>query len=370
MSRSKRRGILIAGGGLAGSLAALAMARHRPDVPLLIVEEKEEFGGSRFRSFFGRPLGEQGRALVLPLLDHRWPGYFIAFPGLQRKFRSAVGGFSAAAIHREMIATLKPDQYRLGTRVVAVREDSLVLDGGETIRADGAIDARGAANLSLLDFLFDTRVDRVVRLESGHDLDRPVLIDANLDQSAGLSFIRVFPLEQDSLLIAKSLVSERSHPDDAAGARLDHYLARRGWKVTQVHSQDIAVRMLPVGGDFDSYWRIGGARVARLGRRGGFIHPGTGSGVQDAVRNAILLKDQQDLSGSALHDLFAGEARDLWKRRQLYRDLNRKLKESPAIERRAIMQRLYGQDPALLARFHGDRLGLFDRIRLLPIVRP
>ena len=51
MARGRRDGILIAGGGLAGSLAALAMARHRPEVPLLIVEEGETFGGEAYRHF-------------------------------------------------------------------------------------------------------------------------------------------------------------------------------------------------------------------------------------------------------------------------------------------------------------------------------
>ena len=50
MARGRRDGILIAGGGLAGSLAALAMARHRPEVPLLIVEERETFGGDGYRA--------------------------------------------------------------------------------------------------------------------------------------------------------------------------------------------------------------------------------------------------------------------------------------------------------------------------------
>src|SRR5687768_14099931 len=158
MARGKRKGIVIAGGGLAGSLAALAMARFRPEVPILIVEEQERFGGDRFRTVFGKPLGEDGRALMLPLLDHLWPGYFVAFPGESRKIKAAFGGFEAEALHREMLAALKPDQYRLGTKVVAVREDALVLDGGETIKADGAIDARGASNLSMLDLLFEARV--------------------------------------------------------------------------------------------------------------------------------------------------------------------------------------------------------------------
>ena len=60
MARGRRDGILIAGGGLAGCLAALAMARYRPDVPLLIVEERETFGGDGYRLFADAELDEDG----------------------------------------------------------------------------------------------------------------------------------------------------------------------------------------------------------------------------------------------------------------------------------------------------------------------
>ena len=364
MARGKRNGILIAGGGLAGSLAALAMARFRPEVPILIVEEQAHFGGGRFRSVFGKPLGDDGRALMLPLLDYLWPGYFVAFPGESRKIKAAFGGFQAEALHREMVAALKPDQYRLGTKVVAVREDSLVLDGGETIKADGAIDARGATNLSMLDLLFEARVERVVRLKSPHGLDRPVLIDATDDQSAGFSFIRCFPLGENRLLVAKSLVSERSAPSDAAEARIDHYLRSRGWKAASVESQAAVVRPLPIAGDFDAFWRIGGARVAKLGLRGGFLHPATGASVADSVRNALLLAGQTDFSGASLHDLFEQEARRQWKKRQPFRDFNLALRAAAPTDRRALVQRLYASDPNMLAHFHADRLDLVERLRL------
>ena len=38
--------LIIVGGGLAGSLAALAIAARRPDVPLLLVEAGDCFGGN------------------------------------------------------------------------------------------------------------------------------------------------------------------------------------------------------------------------------------------------------------------------------------------------------------------------------------
>ncbi|HET9427841.1 MAG TPA: lycopene beta-cyclase CrtY [Allosphingosinicella sp.] len=365
MLGARRKGIVIAGGGLAGSLAALAMARHRPDVPLLIVEETENFGGIGFRSVFERPLGDDGLMLIQPLLDHHWPGYFTAFPTGSRKFRSSLGGFEPEAVHREMVATLKPDQYRLGTKVVAVREDALVLDGGETVKAEGAIDARGAVNLSMLDLLFETAIERRIRLDAPHGLDRPVLIDSTVeDQSAGLSFVRCFPLGEEKLLIARATVSDRSQPSDSAAAQLDHYLQLRGWKPAATEGESVVVRPLPIGGDFDAFWRIGGARVAKLGVRGGFIHPATGAGVADSVRNALLLAAQADFSGSALHRLFEQEARQLWKKRQPLREYNAALKSTPPADRLALVRRLYQAEPALIARFHAADFGLIDRVRL------
>ena len=52
MATSKHDGLIIAGGGLAGSLLALAVAARRPDVPLLLIEAGDSFGGNHLWSFF------------------------------------------------------------------------------------------------------------------------------------------------------------------------------------------------------------------------------------------------------------------------------------------------------------------------------
>ena len=67
MAKGKRDGLLIAGGGLGGSLAALAMARTRPEVPILVVEEKEYFGGEHRLFFLDRDVDEADKDLVRPL---------------------------------------------------------------------------------------------------------------------------------------------------------------------------------------------------------------------------------------------------------------------------------------------------------------
>lgn len=369
MARGRRQGVLIAGGGLAGCLAALALAKRRPDVPLLIVEERERFGGDRFRFLFKDELDGDALALMAPLVELAWPGFYIAFPGMTRNLKAALGGFAPAALHQAMVATLRPDQYRLGVKVVALRDDALVLDGGETIKAEGAIDARGAANLSMLDLLYETSVERVIRLKAPHRLDRPVLIDASLDQAAGFSFVRSFPIDAQRLRIAKALISERSQPDEAADARLDHYLTLRGWRGGKVEDRSSGSRPLPLGGDFAAFWRIGGARVARLGLRGGFFQPATGSSVADAARAAALLAGQRDFSGPALHDLFEEQAKQLWRRRDYQRGVNAALAAAKPEARRGLVERLYALEPGTIADFHADRLGMIDRMRVQRTLR-
>jgi lycopene beta-cyclase len=364
MARGRRDGIVIAGGGLAGALAALAMARHRPDVPLMIVEEGETFGGQGVRSFTDAELGQDGAALIGPLAIERWPGFYVAFPGFSRNLGIAYAGFGAVDLHRALVETLDPKQYRLGVKVVAVREDALVLDGGEEIRAQGAIDARGAASLAALDLVYAARLEREYRFKAPHRVDRPVLIDATVAQGDALRFMQCLPLAEDRLIVADVAISARALPDAEAGARLDAYVAARGWTPKGEGGEQVQVRPLPTGGDFAAFWRQSGARVAKLGVRGGFVHPVTGRTLGDAVATALLLSRQRDFSGAALHDLFEAEAKQIWKKRELLRAVAAALAAAGPEEGRALLGRLYGLAPATIAHFLADRLGLVERMRV------
>jgi lycopene beta-cyclase len=364
MARGRRDGILIAGGGLAGSLAALAMARHRPDVPLLIVEERETFGGEGYRTISEAELGPDGAELAGSLAIDRWPGFYVAFPGFSRKLKADIAGFGPEDIHRAMTQALKPKNYRLGTKVVAVREDALVLDGGETIKAEGAIDARGATTMSTLDLLYEARLERDYRFAAPHRVDRPVLIDATVDQGGGLRFFECVPLSEVRLLVSDISISDRAQPDDGAAARVAAYVKARGWTRPRSSGDRAAARPLPIGGDFAAFWRLGGARAAKIGLRGGFVHPLTGRSTGDAAAMALLLAHQRDFSGDALHDLFEAEAKQLWKRREFLRTITASLAQAPPEHRRAMVERLYRLDPGTIQRLQADRLGLLDRWRV------
>ena len=374
MARGRRDGILIAGGGLAGALAALALARHRPDVPLLIIEEAETFGGTGIRTFSAAELGADGAGLIGAEAIARWPGIYLSFPGMNRNLRIDWRGFGAVDLHRALVETLDPKQYRLGTKVVAVREDALVLDGGEELKAEGAIDARGPTNLSMLDLLYEARLEREYVFAAPHRVDRPVLIDANVAQANGdhgsaLRFMQCVPLAEDRLVVGDVMISERIQPDAEAGARLDAYVAARGWKSVGSEGEQAWVRPLPYGGDFAAFWRLGGARVAKLGLRGGFVHPVTGRTLGDAVLNAMLLTRQRDFSAAALHDLFEAEAKQAWKKRELLRGVTAAFARARPEDRRELLAALYGLSPGTIAGLNADDLGWLDRMRVQRAVK-
>lgn len=356
--------MLIAGGGLAGSLAALALARLRPDVPVLLVEEKERIGESGLWPLFEADVPPEARELLAPLIARSWEGYYLAFPGHARKLRAPIHAIDGAALDAEVRRALGGDAVRTGTKAVAVRDDALFLEGGETVKAEGAIDARGPANLAMLEPLYLRWQRFDLAFDAPHGVDRPVLADATMNAGEGLSFFRCLPLGEDRLAVWDAVLAASPGPPEQGGERIGAYAGRRGWRGARTESGAEGAWPLPTGGDFGAFWRTGGARVAKLGTRGGFFHPFTGWTAADAVRTALKLAAEPDLAGAALHDSFEAEAKRLWKERAPIRELNAALARAGPGAQRTLFERIHRMEPGLLARFLGARLGLLDQRRL------
>src|SRR5690606_13403797 len=137
--------LIIAGGGLAGCLTALALAELRPDVPVLLLESAERFGGNHVWSFFGPDLASSDRWLIEPAVTAQWDAYDVLFPARRRTLETAYTSLSSESLDRAVRERLRPDQYRLGCAVESLAPHSVRLAGGETLAAAGIIDARGPA---------------------------------------------------------------------------------------------------------------------------------------------------------------------------------------------------------------------------------
>ena len=363
MPRGKNYGLLIAGGGPAAGLAALAMARLRPEVPLLLAGESPQVGGGRTLFLLDEQLGEEERALVEPLIAHSWDGFYVAMPGRSRKLKLGCHAITPERTDAAVREALKPEQYRPDCRIVAVRDSSLLLHGGETVDGDGALDARSWAHQTTLELGWRHSTARAYRFPERHKVDLPVLLDSTVEQGPGCAFFTCLPLDETRLLVEHVRYATAHEADPQEGAqRIEAYLALRGWAGGRFEAEEKASLPVALGGDFSAYWRIGGARVAKLGARGGFFHPTTGSPAPDAIRTALLLTRQRDFGGAALHDLFEEDAAALWKRRDFYRGFDHLLLRGGACH---AIEGLFGLEPALIARFFGERLGVFERRKVM-----
>jgi lycopene beta-cyclase len=349
---------MIAGGGVAGSVAALAMARLRPESAMALVGEEARFGGGSAMLLLDAGIPAEAKSLLEPLVTQSWEACYVALPARSRKLKLACHLVTAEAIHLAVGDALPNGTVRTA-KVVAIRDDSLLLPGGETLAGDGALDARGWAHQATLEIGWRHRTARTCRFQDPHRVDLPVLADMTLE-SGGCGHFTCVPLDERTLRIER--IDYSRSPDATDGAdRIDDYVHRRGWRNGEPRKAESSSRPIPLGGDFAAFWRIGGARVAKLGARGGFSHPFTGSALPDALRTSLALARQSDLSGSALHDLFEAEAAALWKRREFHRAVNRLLLDGGA----DALAELFDLDAALLERFFAEEVGLFDRRKIL-----
>ncbi|MFL6863049.1 MAG: lycopene cyclase family protein [Allosphingosinicella sp.] len=360
--RARNHGLLIAGDGASAALAALAMAKLRPDTPLLLVGETARFGGARPLFLFEDQLNEEERAFVEPLTQARWDGVYAALPGRSRKLRLACRILSPEAIDAALRDALPPDRLRGERRLVAVRDASLLLDGGEALAGDGALDARSWTHQTTLELGWRHSLARTFDFAAPHRVDLPVVMDSTLSEGPACAFFACTPLSPTRLIVEHVHYAESPDPSAHEGeTQIGRYLAARGWAGAAATGEVQASLPVALGGDFEAYYRIGGARVAKLGKRGGFFFPTSGAPVPDAVRNALLLARQRDFGGEALHDLFEEAALASWRRREPYRGFDRRLF---AGEGCAPLNGLFGLEAPLLGRLFGERLGLFDRRKL------
>lgn len=360
--------IAIIGGGLAGGLIALAVARARPDLSLRLIESGAAPGGNHRWSWFASDLSSEGTALMDPFPQARWDaGYDVAFPAgsrhLPTPYRSLASTDFAAALASALPAgTLVADR-----EVVALDQGGVTLAGGERIAARAVIDARGPVSSPQLQGGWQVFLGRHLRTARPHGIERPTIMDATVEQLGGYRFLYVLPLGPDEVFIEDTYYQDSPQLDRAAlSARLDAYAAQHGW-AGEVLGEETGVLPVISGGDFQAWQaaqRIEG--VASVGARGGFVHPLTSYTLPFAVETALWVAAHADLPGEDLAAQLAERARRHWQATRFYRVLGAMLfGAARPHERWRVFARFYGLSGGLIERFYAGRSTLADRARIL-----
>ena len=357
--------VAIVGGGLAGGLIALALRTRRPDIDIRLIEPGA-IGGTHVWSFFASDVAEADRWLAAPLVSYRWPAYDVAFPGHRRTLDEAYYSIESDRFAAVVGAALAPGQL-IAEKAIAVGAGAVVLASGDRVEAGGVIDARGAADMAMLDLGWQKFVGRELVLAAPHGIDRPTVMDATVEQIDGYRFVYCLPFGERRMFVEDTYYSDTPDIDHAAlTGRIDDYATAMGWQVESVAREERGALPVAIGGDFAAFWRGGGAGIAKAGLRAGLFHPTTGYSLPDAVRLAVAIAGASDLSSPALHDLTHGMAQRAWDARGFYRMLDAMLFRAAAPnERYRILERFYRLNPGLIGRFYAGRSTMTDKARIL-----
>jgi lycopene beta-cyclase len=345
-------GITILGGGLAGGLIAFALSQRRREVGLELIERGPTLGGNHVWSFFDSDIAPADRWIVDPFVSHRWDGYEVRFPGHRRTLSTGYNSIESERFDQVLRERLLAKSVRLG-------------EAAEPTAA--TIDARGAGDLDTLDLGWQKFVGQVLRVEGGHGLARPVVMDATVPQIDAYRFVYLLPFDAERVFVEDTYYSDTPDLDVAAiGMRIDAYAAAQGWRVAAKEREETGVLPVVIGGDFDTYWRSTGAGFAKAGMRAGLFHPTTGYSLPDAVRLASAIAKAPDLSAEGVARLTRDHAARAWKGRGFYRLLDTMLfRAADPGQRYRVLERFYRMPEPLIGRFYAGRTTLADKARIL-----
>ncbi len=183
-------------------------------------------------------------------------------------------------------------------------------------------------------------------------------MDATVPQTDGYRFIYVLPFGPRRLLI------EDTHYSDAAGFDAAAYEGRgprlcrdRGWRVASILRRERGALPITLDGDIDGLCADMAQWRASAFRPGSSIRP---PAIRCRMpRSSRTIRRCSALDAASLPGIVQEHARALWRRRRLYRLLNRMLFHAARPEERhRVLSHFYRLPQPLVERFYGDRLTL------------
>ncbi len=364
--------LVIVGGGLAGGLIALAFARLRPELAVMVIEQGPNLGGNHLWSFFASDITPEDEWLVEPLIAARWDqGYCVRFPRYIRQLTTPYRTITSERLDQVVRAALPHDAVLTGVSVAAVEQTQVTLADGTVIAAGGVIDARGAAGMPGMRGGWQKFMGQMLRLSAPHGLTGPVVMDARVSQLDGYRFVYCLPFSATEVFVEDTYYSDDPALDlQQLDGRISSYCQLQGWQVTAVLREEAGVLPVVAAGNFARFWPDPRKSPARAGARAGLLHPLTSFSLPLAVRLAINLANLPEVTGAALAAASYSHARAHWRRGGFYRMLSTMLFGAASPKRRyKVLERFYFLPPGLIERFYAGRSSWADRARIL-IGRP
>lgn len=354
---------IVIGGGLQGCLIALALLELRPHARVLILEASDALCGNHTWSFHEGDLGPFMRALVAPAVEQTWSSYDVAFPTWQRRIARGYATVSASGLRRvttERLERAPEASLRLQSEVVACTPTSVKLSSGQTLVADLVVDCRGPSAPKPSDAeAYQKFVGLELEVEPSSAFERPLLMDARVEQLDGFRFVYVLPLSATRVLVEDTYYSDSPLLDEETlRARVLEYSKASGLVVRSVVRSEKGVLPLPLRAP-----SLDAGLPLRAGYLGGWFHPTTGYSLPSAARLAEHLAHAwPELAEEPLARLAERQKTQA----RFCTLLNQLMFRAHAPQQRwRSLERFYRLPEGVIERFYGLRMTTTDKLRIL-----
>jgi lycopene beta-cyclase len=358
----------LVGGGLQGCLLAHALAWHRPEANVLLLERAAELCGNHTWSFHETDVAQNARGWFDPLVAHRWSGYRVRFPGLSRRVNIPYATITSDRL-REATQSLAAGAARPGRLVIRTGEacdilspTTVMLGRTSAVSCREVIDCRGrtAATVPPGGAGYQTFIGHEYETCGRWPAAEPTVMDVRADQAAGFEFLYELPLGPDRVLLEYTRFHEEPTCDESrAGELIAARLAEAGAAAAKRIRAERGCLPMP----YEAAASHAGPSLAG-GYAGGWYHAATGYSMPLAVRFAeVVARARPDRIAAAI----ASAAAEDRLRRGFARFLNRLLfcLVRPA-DRWKIFQRFYRVLPEeRIARFYAHRFTFTDAARIV-----
>ncbi len=364
--------MIIVGAGLSGLLTAWRCLDVNPGLTIEIVEASDQIAGDHTWSFNLTDVAPDLQDWIKPFIAYQWDRYDVKFPKRERTLDIPYCTGNSETLR----ACVQPHiesgrlQVRLNTRVETLSPDHVVLGNGEKLSATCVLDARGFEPNNDVFLGYQKFVGHVIKTETPHGVERPIIMDATVEQLGGYRFVYCLPYSETELLVEDTYYTDG--PDlqsQEVDALIKDYIRDR----LRVDEYEVVRRekgVLPItlAVKKDAYY------PPAIGIRGGFFHAVTGYSFPDALKNAYWLawgfdcfKNFPDEQAEGhIYSACINLKREKYKSERFLRLLNRMLfRAAKPTERYSVLQRFYGLNQGLIERFYGGTLTWRDKARIL-----
>jgi len=367
--------LIIVGAGLAGLMTAWRCLDIHPELSVLVIEASDKIAGDHTWSFNRSDIFEPLQDWITPFIAYQWDKYDVKFPKRERTLDIPYCTGNSETLRQCVQPHIDSGRLkvRLNTRVIDMTAKYVILHNEQKLTAKCVLDARGhKANENKI-LGYQKFVGRTIKTKQPHGLKHPIIMDATVKQLGGYRFVYCLPFTEHEILVEDTYYTDGDGlSENEVAARVDDYIKAKGWGDHKLLRQEKGV--LPITLAVDAAYGAniiqGEDKAVQLGMTGGYYHAVTGYSLPEAVKSAevvsdMIAKNKPDYANAILQEMIFHK-RDHYEEENFLRLLNRMLFRAAKPEKRyKVLERFYGLNEGLVARFYRNRLSKKDKLRIL-----